>query len=305
MSELNLFVTISQSLCTRDFASSVLYIISTSSSLQEIKKYFVCLLLWQTQPKQRLGKWNKNQVFKRAYCRINLSKANLLDGQLQTSVPLSLKKKQTNLTTVLAPCTLIFCGKSDKLIQYSMVSFNIALSRIASNVSEFYKNNQFVEFIGSEVNLLGSYLPVQWNDVKYIISTTTVQIWISCIFTSYHCTGRYELNKLTSLPMCSFTSQLVKHRTGIAEVTGSNPIEALIFFRLLPSNCLKLIVKFTAIITLHFHLQPQYKYGFHLYFTLFAYCYKLWVNNVQKLQKKKTAIRVTVQKILEGGITPN
>ena len=47
----------------------------------------------------------------------------------------------------------------------------------------------------------------------------------------------YELNRLTSLPMCGFIAQLVEHRTGIAEVTGSNPIEALIFFRLL-SNCL-------------------------------------------------------------------
>ena len=38
--------------------------------------------------------------------------------------------------------------------------------------------------------------------------------------------------------MCGFTAQLVKHRTGIAEVMGSNPVEALMFFRLLPSNCL-------------------------------------------------------------------
>ena len=51
-------------------------------------------------------------------------------------------------------------------------------------------------------------------------------------------TGRYELNKLTSLPICGFIAQLVEHRTGIAEVTGSNPVEALIFFRLLLSNCL-------------------------------------------------------------------
>ena len=58
-------------------------------------------------------------------------------------------------------------------------------------------------------------------------------------FTSFHCTGRYELNKLTSLPMCGFIAQLVEHRTGIAEVTGSDPVEALIFFfRLLLSNCL-------------------------------------------------------------------
>ena len=54
-------------------------------------------------------------------------------------------------------------------------------------------------------------------------------------------TGRYELNKLTSLPMCGFIAQLVEHRTGIAEVTGSNPVKALIFFfffRLLLSSCL-------------------------------------------------------------------
>ena len=42
--------------------------------------------------------------------------------------------------------------------------------------------------------------------------------------------------------MCGFIVQLVEHRTGIAEVTGSNPVEALIFFffffRLLLSNCL-------------------------------------------------------------------
>ena len=37
--------------------------------------------------------------------------------------------------------------------------------------------------------------------------------------------------------MCGFIAQLVEHRTAIAEVTVSNPVEALIFFRLL-SNCL-------------------------------------------------------------------
>ena len=38
--------------------------------------------------------------------------------------------------------------------------------------------------------------------------------------------------------MCGFIAQLVEHRTGIAEVTGSNPVEALTFFRFLLSNCL-------------------------------------------------------------------
>ena len=51
------------------------------------------------------------------------------------------------------------------------------------------------------------------------------------IYNSHHFTahGRYELNKLTSLPMCGFIAQLVEQRTGNAEVTASNPVEALIF----------------------------------------------------------------------------
>ena len=64
--------------------------------------------------------------------------------------------------------------------------------------------------------------------------------------------SRENMNsQLTSLPMCGFIAQLVEHRTGIAEVTGSNPVEALIFFRLLYSNCLNW--KFTAKITYHLH----------------------------------------------------
>ena len=56
--------------------------------------------------------------------------------------------------------------------------------------------------------------------------------------------------KLTSLSMCGSIAQLVEHRTGFVEVTGSNPVEALIFsgffFRI------DSIGIFTAMITLHF-----------------------------------------------------
>ena len=38
--------------------------------------------------------------------------------------------------------------------------------------------------------------------------------------------------------MCGFIAQLVEQRTGNAEVTGSNPVEALIFFQASSSNCL-------------------------------------------------------------------
>ena len=60
------------------------------------------------------------------------------------------------------------------------------------------------------------------------------------IYISHHFTPhkRYELNKLTSLPMCGFIAQLVEHCASITEVTGSNSVEARIFFRFLLSNCL-------------------------------------------------------------------
>ena len=83
-------------------------------------------------------------------------------------------------------------------------------------------------------------------------------------FISLHYTGKYELNKLTSLPMCGFIAQLVEHRTGIAEVTGSNPVGPD-FFRLLLSNCLNWKIYCDDHSSLH--LQPQYKYElFHIYF---------------------------------------
>ena len=76
------------------------------------------------------------------------------------------------------------------------------------------------------------------NDHASLSFTTAVQMWIMSYidFTSFHCKGRYELNKLTLFPRCGFIAQLVEHRTGIAEVTGSTPVETLIFFGLLPSN---------------------------------------------------------------------
>ena len=72
------------------------------------------------------------------------------------------------------------------------------------------------------------------------------------IYASHHFTPqrRHELNKLASLPMCGFIAQLVEHRSSIAEVTGSNPVEALIFSGFFFP--IALIGKFTVMIILHF-----------------------------------------------------
>ena len=58
--------------------------------------------------------------------------------------------------------------------------------------------------------------------------------------------------------MCGFIAQLVEHRNGIVVVTGSNPIEALIFLGFFFP--IAQIGKLTAMIVLHFHLHSQLKY---------------------------------------------
>ena len=40
--------------------------------------------------------------------------------------------------------------------------------------------------------------------------------------------------------MCGFIDRLVEHRTGIAKVTGSNPVEVLIVFQASSFQLLKL-----------------------------------------------------------------
>ena len=79
----------------------------------------------------------------------------------------------------------------------------------------------------------------------------------------YFVWGKYELNKLTSLPTCGFIAQLVEHRTSIAEVTGSNPVEALIFSGF--SFPIAQIGKITAMITLHFVYNRSTNMNYFIY----------------------------------------
>ena len=62
--------------------------------------------------------------------------------------------------------------------------------------------------------------------------------------------------------MCGFIAQLVEQRTGNAEFTGSNPVEALIFFFFFFQASSFQLLKFTAMIILHFYLQLPFKVVF-------------------------------------------
>ena len=66
--------------------------------------------------------------------------------------------------------------------------------------------------------------------------------------------------------VASCTAQLVAHCTGITEVTGSNPIEALMFFRLLPSICLNWKIYCYDHSPLSSTTAVQHE--FHIYFTI-------------------------------------
>ena len=87
----------------------------------------------------------------------------------------------------------------------------------------------FTEFISpmrSEMIFSGFFFPIAY--IRYFTAMIILHFhlqpqfkWIIS-YISHHFTplGRYELNKLTSLPMCGFLAQLVEHRSSIAEVTG-------------------------------------------------------------------------------------
>ena len=61
------------------------------------------------------------------------------------------------------------------------------------------------------------------DDQSSLSFTTALQIWI--VSYKLHIISLHE-KILASLPMCVFIAQLVEHRTSIAEVTRSNPVEA-------------------------------------------------------------------------------
>ena len=91
------------------------------------------------------------------------------------------------------------------------------------------------------------------DDHSSLLSITAVHIhvWtISCILHIIPLLmGRYELNQLTSLPMCDFIAQLVEYGTGITKITAWKPIQATftVVFCCSPSTWLKSFVVFLGL----------------------------------------------------------
>ena len=68
----------------------------------------------------------------------------------------------------------------------------------------------------------------------------------NCFNWKFYCDDHSSLSSTSAVQNMNFkyishhfiAQEDMNSTTGIAEVTGSNPVEALIFFRFLPSNCL-------------------------------------------------------------------
>ena len=72
--------------------------------------------------------------------------------------------------------------------------------------------------------------------------SSAVQIYVSYIYIHLFILHGYITNSQYDQLPVGLIAQLVEHCTGIAEVMGSNPVQAWIFFRLSFRNCLSCVV---------------------------------------------------------------
>ena len=110
---------------------------------------------------------------------------------------------------------------TDRIGLHSVLLPVCIIHQILSLARDWCKRLRLMGFSGFFFPIFENLL--RWSFFTFIHNRSSNMNYFIC--TSHHFIPhvRYELNKLTSLPMCGFIAQLVERRTGIAEVTGSNP----------------------------------------------------------------------------------
>ena len=110
--------------------------------------------------------------------------------------------------------------------------------------------------------------------------SSAVQIYVSYIYIHlFILYGYITKSQYDQLPV-GWIAQLVEHCTGIAEVMGSNPVQAWIFFRLSFRNCLSCVV--TARIFLLFDLSSAVHSFIHpsrVYYELIIWPSPSWLDS--------------------------
>ena len=152
-------------------------------------------------------------------------------------------------------------NKNSQLTSLPMCGFIAQLVEHRNGIAEVTGSNPveaLIFFQGSSFQLLK--LEIHCED-----HISPSYIYPQFIYESFHILHVISLlsrenknSQLTSLPMCGFIAQLVEHRNGIAEVTGSNPVEALIFFQGSSFQLLKLEIHCED------HISPSYISAVHI-----------------------------------------
>ena len=136
-------------------------------------------------------------------------------------------------------CTRWYHGAKLKIVLKCLNSFvrgcsSEVITQVLFTSEQPKKNKMAFLFILPQIKLIFAPLVIQL--VCYLLKQYSPHCWWKWwIFTSISVNNRllvysYFKKGCSCDPwMCGFTAQLVEHRTGIAEVTGSNPVAALIF----------------------------------------------------------------------------
>ena len=146
--------------------------------------------------------------------------------------------------------------------------------------------------------------------MKYITSTTTVQIWISYIFHIISLHGKIWWSLFTFIYNCSANMDFDIYSIYIAHFLFLHIFKCAVHVTLYPltkdSHNTGNFMPYSFRIVCGFFNAPDwtYKHWRYLWDKYISHCLHIVINSKWTLFKncKKTAIRVTVQKILEGGI---
>ena len=116
-------------------------------------------------------------------------------------------------------------------VKLQALTIKCSLQRRTNPKYKFSRCVEWLAYRGFSIFFFGGGGVVVCRGVlKFVITCCSLQDFVSDWYTrESHWAMEPHVGSEVNFPTCGFIAQLVEHRTGIAEVRGSNPVEALIF----------------------------------------------------------------------------
>ena len=152
---------------------------------------------------------------------------------------------QDNITRPSLPCSLFSMRISrleqlNKILVREIDEGNSRVSQVKSLLTMVKLKSVLIFGIFQSINMwvdmfnCGNIWNHNWTYMFNFHFISAVHIWlISYIINTHFFHGNIWTHNWPTPNVSRFIAQLVEHRTGNREVTGSNPVEVLNFFRLL------------------------------------------------------------------------